>query len=412
MFAKRRRGSIPASPAGAAHLVSAIILAILIAAIYGAISWGMFLGSGDYRVHIDLAQRFYNTGRPFAPHFLYHALIAALFAMHLAPSLLCAGRLILVACYLIIPFILYGFLRTVLRDSSLSRPAYLFIAGLTILLAQPITLAHAYALGYFWPEPYQIPTSTLLKPFALAGFICAVHCLSRGGRTDMRLAAVFAFVTAVGSLSKPSFLICVAPAAAFLMIYRLLRHLPVSVTGLFLGLYLPTVGILGWQLYATYSGHGPGGMYHDAIVWAPLKFMSYWATGLLWKFLLSICFPLAATALYWKSARADPMAQLAWLTFMIGAFYSYMLAERVHWDVGNLTWSGNIAAFTLFVGTAVFWLREVSAEPRGRWFRGRAAICGALLVLHALSGARLDWLYLTHYGCRLDFRAVEFVCGG
>ena len=152
----------------------------------------------------------------------------------------------------------------------------------------------------------------------------------------MRLAAVFAFVTAVGSLSKPSFLICVAPAAAFLMIYRLLRHLPVSVTGLFLGLYLPTVGILGWQLYATYSGHGPGGMYHDAIVWAPLKFMSYWATGLLWKFLLSICFPLAATALYWKSARADPMAQLAWLTFMIGAFYSYMLAERVHWDVGNL----------------------------------------------------------------------------
>ena len=110
----------------------------------------------------------FQYGPPLAPHFLYHALIAALFAMHLAPSLLCAGRLILVACYLIIPFILYGFLRTVLRVPAFA-PAYLFIAGLTILLAQPITLAHAYALGYFWPEPYQIPTSTLLKPFALAG---------------------------------------------------------------------------------------------------------------------------------------------------------------------------------------------------------------------------------------------------
>src|SRR4051812_2143482 len=88
------------------HLVAAASLSILIAGIYGTIAWGMFIGSGDFRAHVEIAQRFYETGRPYAPHFLFHALIAALFATHLTPSLVSAGRWILVGCYLVIPLLL------------------------------------------------------------------------------------------------------------------------------------------------------------------------------------------------------------------------------------------------------------------------------------------------------------------
>ena len=104
------------------------------------------------------------------------------------------------------------------------------------------------------------------------------------------------------------------------------------------------------------------------------------------------------------------MLQLAWLSFLLGAFYSYTLVESAKWSAGNFTWSGNITAFTLFVGSVVFWLRQLSVKDSGLGSFQLALLCGTLLAFHVLSGARLDWSYLTHYGCALNFRAAEFVC--
>jgi hypothetical protein len=397
-------------PTAAAHITAAFILAILVAGVYGRIAWGMFISSGDFVDHISLARRFYETGRPAVPHFLFHALTAGLFAAHLASSLVSAGRFWMIACYIVIPLLLYGILWIEFKNSFVDRPLVLFGVALATFVAQPITEAHAYALGYFWPEPYQIPTSTLLKPFALAGFFLTIWYLTHRGRIDARLAALFALTTIAGALSKPSYLICILPAAALLGFYRLLRRAPISPSGLLLGLYLPGAAVLGWQFYATYAGHNADSTYHDAIDWAPFKFMSYWATDLLSKFLLSIAFPLAVALVYWKEARRDAWMQLSWLTFLFGTFYSYLLAERVNWGAGNFVWSGYIADFLLIVGSAVFWLRQVSRKPRSLWLRSGAILCGAVLLLHAVSGVRLDWSYLTHYGCALDFRAVEFLC--
>ena len=400
----------PAS-ASAGHILAAAVLSIVIVGIYGPIMWGNFINNPDFRVHLDIARRFLETGRPYAPHFLFHGLTAALFAMHLAPSLLSAGRWVMISCNVLMSLLLYYLLWSIFQRSSVGRPSILFAAGLATLLAQPITLAHAYALGYFWPEPYQIPTSTLLKPFALAGFACTAWYLSRRTRVDLGLAVLFSVATVAGSLSKPSFLICVAPAAAALAVYRLIRRLPVSVAGLLIGLYLPAAAVLGWQFYATYSGQGANGVYHDSIVWAPFKFMRHFATGLPSKFFFTISFPLVVTILYWKQARRDTMLQLAWSSFLIGAFYSYMLVEKINWATGNLTWSGGITAFTLLVGSVVFWLRQISYEPSARWYRQRVLLCGAVLALHVISGVRMDWLYLTHYGCLVDYFNAAFVCG-
>lgn len=394
----------------AGHIAAAAALAILIAGIYGAIAWGLFTGDGDFRAHIDYAKVLYDTGRPPVPHFLLHALIAGLFGAHLAPSLVSAGRIVLLSSYVLTALLMYGLLWILFQKSGLGSPVTLFLAGLAILLAEPISRSHAYQLGYFWPEPYAIPTSALLKPFALAGFACTAWYLSRRCRIDGRLAVIFALATAAGSLSKPSFLICVAPATALLLVYRLALRLPTSPKGLLAGLYLPAAAVLGWQFYQTYSGHGTNAVYHDAIAWAPFKFMNYYATGLLSKFLLSILFPLAVAILYWKQASRDAMLQLAWLCFLFGAFYSYVLVEKTNWFAGNFTWSGCIGAFILFAGSAVFWLRRISsATPRG-WLPWRALLCGAILALHAICGARMDWLYLTHYGCAEDYHAAEFVC--
>ena len=395
----------------AGHIAAAAALAILITGLYGAIAWGRFVGGGDFHAHIRFAKVMYETGRPPIPHFLLQALIAAVFGAHLAPSLVSAARFVLIGCYVLTALLMYGLLWIVFRNSRIGIPLVLFLVGLATLLAQPITVAHAYQLGYFWPEPYGNPTFMLLKPFALAGFACTAWYLSRRCKIDARLVVLFALATAAGALSKPSYLICAVPAAALLVVCRLAQRLPVSLNGLIAGLYLPAAVILGWQFYQTYSGHGTGTVYHDTIVWAPFKFMSHYTTGLFAKLLLTIAFPLAVAILYWKQARRDVFLQLAWLCFLAGAFYSYMLVEQKSWADGNFTWSGCIAAFTLLVASAVFWFRRISSAPRGRpeW---RALLCGALLVLHAVSGARMDWLYLTHFQCGENYYLAEFVCRG
>lgn len=384
------------------HLVSATALSLLIAGIYGRIAWGMFLGNDDYRVHVDLARRFYESSRPMAPHFLFHAVTAALFAAHIACNLEQAGRFVLLACYASIAILTYGLLWLIFKGSRLGRPPILFLAGLATLVAEPITRSHAYAIGYFWPEPYQIPTLTLLKPFALVGFACTVWCLSRSGITSKRFVSLFALTMIAGTLSKPSFAICLVPATALIAAYRLVQRLPVSPGALFWGLYLPGIMVLAWQFYVMHSAYGT---YRDSFEWAPLRFMSYWATGLPRKFLLSVAFPVAVTLLYWREAREDAVLQLAWTCFLFGTGYSYLLAERIHWRSGNFTWSGHITAFLLVAGCVVFWLRRVFEGSRQR-----TATCGLVLALHVISGARLNWIYLTHYGCPIDFRHAELVC--
>ena len=391
------------------HLVAAALVSAIVAAVYGTIAWGMFVRFDDFADHVELAHRLFETGRPPVPHFLFHGLTALLFGSSVASSYETAGRLVMVGAYLLTGLVTYGVYWSLFRDTRLGRPSVVALTTLATIAAVPITTAPAYALGYLWPEPYHSPTFALLKPFALAGFAGTAGYLTRRDAADLRLVGLFALVTIAGALSKPSFVICVLPAATLVLGYRTLRGLPVSMTGLLGGLFVPAAVVLTWQFFVAFSGLGAGGMYQDSVAWAPLKFMHYWATGLTAKFGASIAFPVLVAVLYWPRARRDTMLQLAWLCFLLGAFYSYTLAETVNWTAGNFVWSGYVTLFTLLVATTAFWLRHISWPLRG-WPLGRALICGAAIGLHVLSGVRLDWLYLTHYGCKVDFRLVEFVC--
>jgi hypothetical protein len=380
------------------HLAAAAALSILVALVYGRISAGLFWGSEDYRTHLVFAEELFKMRRIVMPHFLFHLLTAGLYASHLVPSFIFAGRLVILCSYVLIALTTYYLLWGVFRNSRIGTPSILFLAGAATLLAEPITLHGMYTLGYLWPEPYQIPTATLMKPFALVSFACTVWYLFGRRRIDISLIAVFATATIAGTLSKPSFLICLLPASVLLLLLRWARGLPTSFTGLLAGLYVPGAAVLAWQFYQSFSGQSSSVAYHDSIVWAPFKVMAHYATGLLSKFLLSILFPLIVTVIHWKQARRDTMLQLAWLCFLFGAVYTYFFAEKIAWMNGNFLWSGYSAAFTLFVAAMVFWLRQIdSGTPRGR-FLVRAWLCGAAIALHALVGARIDWSYFTHYG--------------
>lgn len=397
---------------GFRHLFAGLLLFHIIVSVYGLISWGLFTGSSDFRMHIKIAQKLYDTGTIPVPHFLFHALVAGLMAIGVAPTATFGGRIVTVASYGLTAVLIYGLLWFCYRNSRAGHPFLLFLVGLAILLAEPLTLAHAYKLGFLWPEPYQIPTSVLLKPFALASFAFTVWCLSQGSGMSRTLVSLFALATLAGTLSKPSFIICLLPASFLLLTFRLVRRLPVTLPDLLWGLFLPACAVLAWQFYVTYSGSASAGAYHDTIIWAPLKFLHGWTTGLFPKFLLSIVFPLATILCYGKKAISEPIFQLAWLCFAAGALYMYGFAEKIGWANGNFVWSGYISVFILFAACAFFVLRQICLAASWRSARTAALICGLALALHALSGVRLDWLYLTHYGCSINFTTAEFLCDG
>ena len=399
--------NVPRVPAR--HLTAAALVSVVVSAVYGRIAWGMFVRSDDFNDHLLIAQHLYETGRPTVPHFLFHGVTAALHAALSTKPILVAGALATVAAHFLTGAVTYTVYWNAFRGSRLAAPGLIAVLSLLTLMAQPITIANAYTLGYFWPEPYHSPTYAMLKPFALAGFAGTAWFLTRS-QWSVGLVVLFGLVAVAGGLSKPSFMICVLPAAVLMTTYRLWTRQPCSARSLNDGLYAPAAAVLAWQFFVAFSGTSdPGGMYHDSVSWAPLKVMHYWARGLPAKFAASVLFPLTVTALYWPLARRDTLLQFAWLCFGFGALYSYALVETTNWTAGNFVWSGYITLFTLLVATTIFWLRH-TALPEGRWPDTRALVCGAALALHVVSGARLTWLYLTHYGCRVDFRLADYVC--
>ena len=391
------------------HHASAALVAVAVSALYGRIAWGMFVRFDDFSDHLLIARQLYESGRPTVPHFLFHGVTAALYSLPVVQSLLMAGALAVISAYFLTGGVTYFIYWNAFRESRLARPLPLAILSVVTLVAQPVTLGQTYTLGYLWPEPYHSPTYAMLKPFAVAGFAVTAHFLTRS-QVRLRLAVLAAVVTVLGALSKPSFVICVLPAASLLMAHRIWRGQPLATRSLIGGLYVPAVLVLTWQFVVAFWGtDGAAQMYQDSVSWAPLKFMSYWAADLPAKFLASVLFPVTVTALYWPLARRDPLMQFGWLCFGFGALYTYCLVETTYWVAGNFVWSGYITLLTLLISTTTFWLRE-AITAAGRWPVARAVLCGTVLALHVVSGARLAWLYLTHYGCRVDFRLGQYVC--
>ena len=378
------------------HLTAAALVATFVAAVYGSIATGLFARSDDFRSHLTVALHLYETARPIAPHFLFHGITAVVYAVLPGPSIFVAGALVIVAAYCLMGGVTYGVYWRAFRHSRLAAPWMIAVVSVATLMAQPITTAEAYTIGYLWPEPYHSPTFTMLKPFALAGFAATAWFLTQRPAAGAGRGMLFALITLAGALTKPSFAICVLPAAALMMAWRLWQRLPLSTWALIGGLYAPAGAVLAWQFLAAFSGAGGDEMYQDSVSWAPLKFMSHWATGLSVKFAASTLFPLTVAMLYWPTARRDTLLQLAWLCFGFGALYSYAVVETDHWAAGNFVWSGYISLFTLFVATTIFWLRQAALSD-GRWPLTRARVCGAVLALHVLSGVRLAWLYLREY---------------
>jgi hypothetical protein len=385
--------------------------------VLGAIGLAAIVGTGtalvvdnvvryqsDMDMHLQFARLMFEEQTLRIPHFLFHILVMAV-ASILQPlgslmgsgahQYLAAGIVTVCVAQVALVVLIY---REFLLNSGGSNVAACAVISLSMLLVWPLALfalfdSHAY-LGYVGLNTYHNPTHLLQRPFAVALFFQVSRVFStRADGKEPSLWLTSALVV-LAALAKPSYLICLLPAAVLLAGWAVCTRGKPRWRVLMGGLFLPALLVLALQYFLTYVVD-PLSQGQSHIDFAPLAvFKAHGVTQwLLVKLLLSICFPVVVLSSYWRLAREDQPLRLAWLTFAISCVYCYLLAESgprlIH---GNFLWSGQIAGFILFVASAAFLIRQTlapgphSQAPKSILGQPRSLACYFALTLHVVAG--------------------------
>jgi hypothetical protein len=329
----------------------------------------------DYTDHLRFAENFM-----WPAHFFYHLLLT--YFRFFCDDWLLAQFLLLIANYAIMGFSIYAFL-VLGTVEHVSRPIVAILAMvMCFVYAIPALYfidGHMYN-GYIALSVYHNPTILLVKPIAVLHFIWLDSWLKNQNNS---FAFIFsgAVLLAFSAIAKPSYVVVLLPAATILMIvYRFpLRRFILSI-------FLPATLILVVMVAATYGGN-------SGFVVAPFKVISH--STMLWtvypKLVLSILFPLSLLVMFGRELLTDRLVTLAWLMFSIGTGYGWILAESgERMFHGNWLWSGQIAAFLLFISSTRFLIRLIPRRNTAK----RCKIAWIFLFLHFVSG--LIW-YLVQY---------------
>jgi hypothetical protein len=361
----------------------------------------------DYVVHTRFAERMAESRRTETSFFLYEILVIAAHLLKPTSNYLLVGKLVALIFDLVTAVVAYAIVRKSVYEIFPNRKWLLALTSLavalSVILVAPVSVltwgSHNLLFGYIGINTTHNPTYLLLKPLALLLFLNSLEIFTYQPGSGSRIRFFLTgLLTILATLAKPNYIICLLPALSLLAFYWSLKKRSLDWQRLILGVILPAVIILGWQYLATYTTdrvlRAEGG-----IVFAPLAVYARDSGMLLPKFFLSILFPLTVYAMYYKDASKDTSLNLAWLNFIFGAFYTYMLAETgLRFQDGNFKWSGQVTLFILFLISVVFFLRQNSGWLSGRVFRksGYALSIGAITFgLHLASGVLFYYLQLT-----------------
>ncbi len=153
----------------------------------------MINGKTDSAAHVSFAQHLNNTGHNLAPHFLFQALVVAVYRSALVHSFQAAGLVVVLAFYALTAVLIYYLLLRIVHDRPvLGRAPVLFTIALAAILVEPLEWTGAYGIGWFWPTTYDNPTSTVSKPLSLIAFVLSAWCLTHRGKLGVWLSGMFA----------------------------------------------------------------------------------------------------------------------------------------------------------------------------------------------------------------------------
>ena len=337
----------------------------------------------DFDWHARSARRTWQYGRLETPHFLYPLLTIAVSRSKVVSDWNNAGMLVALAFQALLAIVLFREARRAMPATTPFAGAAALALTLALMVVTPVTFMswsrRNLYIGYLGINTFHSPTMYLLRPLALLLWLrLAVSLAPAGARATGPEVAAAAVLSVLCALAKPSYGIVLLPALGLAGAWRWARGRRIDPRLILLGFAVPTVTVLAWQYTFSFASGA-----NDALVWAPLAVMSRFR-GTPARVALAVIFPATVYLTHWRRALREPSLNLAWLVFAVGVAYAYLLAETGdRAGHGNLTWSGQIAGFILFVTSTLFALRHVGA-PGGNL--PVVAACAAAFALHFVSG--------------------------
>ncbi|MEI7988259.1 MAG: hypothetical protein WCI88_04405 [Chloroflexota bacterium] len=387
-----------------ADIICALILFFLVVYLFYPIIFtiGNTINS-DFYGHAREAQRIEADKKNDTSYFLYQMLMIAAHQLFPTNSYDILGVIVVLFFIILSSFTLYGLILWTLRDTFKVNSGFLsafsVVLSLSLMVITPITLftlpnKNLY-YGYTGITTYHNPTIFILQPLALLLFLFTINLLKSPQQGQQHLSYYLTIISIVilGTLAKPNYIICLLPAVFVFTAFKIARKDHFDWKGILFGIVLPSIGLLAWQYLATYTSDH---VLKDESGISLMPFQIYLlkdtfqSIGL--KFILSILFPLSVYLIYYRKAKKDISFNFAWLSFIIGAFYSYCLVEQgSRFKHNNFAWSGQTTLFILFVAATIFLTKQIGDR---RVVRKYDYALIAIFGLHVISGVIWYWLHL------------------
>ncbi|GAB4574586.1 MAG: hypothetical protein Kow0077_21880 [Anaerolineae bacterium] len=383
--------------------LSVAILVLVVTVLYGIVLFNqVYLRPYDYPTHISWARQLFQgdfefhpggvkIGAAYRPNFLFQALVSGIMSLTGSDAQL-SGMAVGLLANLILALSLHALFYMDFARSERVISGFVAVAlAVIVLLLGPVSFltwhrANLY-LGYIAPTVYHNPTLTLLRPLALLQFLCLVKGFDdvSTGRQPL-LVLVTALLTVVSVYAKPSYIICLLPAAGLAMVVQWLRKQPVDWLFIGAGIIVPGFVVLILQYQFTYIANTD-----NNVIFAPLlAARTMESVHILPKLILSFVFPAAVSILYWPRVARSHAFVLAWLVAFVALAYAYLLAESGMVGDGNFLWGAQVSLFILMVVALRFFVQQIIASGQPRISLRNGLLVGALL-LHLIPG--IVWYY-------------------
>lgn len=375
------------------------LLIILLLIIFLPIIGLMSLIGPDYIIHTDYALNVIKAGQfGHISNILYHLVVIFFNKLFPLVSNSTLSTLAVVSVVLLLGISIFKLLKNE-AERLISDPVIALLT-ISLLIISPIIVwvNLPFLMGYINPTIYHSPTQNFLRLFVVPVSLLALRVIHPKAYVSSKhrvfVVILTAFLVILATLSKPSYTITIIPGLCLYVIYRLIKRDSIDWLLLIFGLCLPAIGVVAIQYSITYINTTG----NTTIAIGFLRVMQYHIP--LWRapfqFLLSLVFPISVYLLHLKEARAHTYLNFSWVTFLVGAGYTYFFYEtggRV-WH-GNFVWTSYSALFVLMFASLTFVI-QVYRTTSVTTFRNlalnykqspwRFKVVAFIFVLHVLSG--------------------------
>lgn len=363
----------------------------------------------DTLAHLRFAEVMAVTGRTPGPYYLFEQLtiiVRAAFPFQplalLIPSLddravtwEVSGTIVLLAFTALLAVILQRRLAHDLGDLWTRDPIrserVAGVLAVCLLLVAPVTVLtwsrHQLLVGYINLTSFENATVIVSRPLSL--LLLWVVAERSASRQRASLIAATAALSLIAVHAKPSFSVCLLPAAGVYLLLSSSRRQRLSSAFWWFGFVIPTsLGLL--LQVATSRGQGGIGLAPFEVVRQVLNSRGLSAWWFLPLAVASMLFPAAVVVLQPGALRGSASLRLAWLTTIVGLLFFCLLEVTGRRDYGDLLFGPQIALFIVFVESVRSMIRQTAERVRqfseGRLLDLRTSVLGALLLVHVLCG--------------------------